>query len=492
MHLHGRKLGVSLLAVAAVAFSAGPVADLTLSLKTTLDRITPDSLRGHVSFLASDLLEGRATPSRGLDIAAEYIAAQFRRAGLEPGGDVGYFQTAPFLTVHANPEGLRVELTGYGAIPAGSLFVDARTAVSLNEFPAVKYDSGQHSEAKVVFLYASDLRAVYQTRRLASAKPALLVVVGPAAARMRERVSLVPAAGRRAIIPIIAINDDKLADSVSAAPAGPLPFKVTVNLPAPVEKPVVLRNVIGVLRGSDPALKDTYELVTAHYDHLGLKADGEGDLIYNGANDDASGTASVIEIATALASMNPRPARTLVFIAFFGEEAGLLGSRYYGAHPAFPLARTVADVNLEHMGRTDSDLGPHVGMLNFTGFGFSEVPSVFKRAGEMTGVQILKDEKNSDAYFSRSDNQALADLGVPAHTISVSYEFPDYHQTGDEWQKIDYENMARVDRTVALGLVMIAANPIPPRWNEHDSNAGKYVYAWKQLHASPERPLKSQ
>lgn len=170
-----------------------------------------------------------------------------------------------------------------------------------------------------------------------------------------------------------------------------------------------------------------------------------------------------------------------MFALVFGEEIGLVGSRYYAAHPAFPLAKTVADINLEHMGRTDSDLGPHVAMVNFTGFDFSDVPATFRRAGELTGIGVVKDEKNSDPYFARSDNQALADAGVPAHTVSVSYEFPDYHRVGDEWQKVDYENMARVDRMLAVGLLAIADNPQPPKWNEAEPKAQRYVEAAKKL-----------
>src|SRR4029434_6334443 len=98
-----------------------------------------------------------------------------------------------------------------------------------------------------------------------------------------------------------------------------------------------VRNVIGLLRGSDPKLADTYILVTAHYDHLGIRANVEGDNIFNGANDDGSGTVSVMEIASALASMKRRPKRSIVFMTFYGEERGLVGSRYYGAHPIFPV-----------------------------------------------------------------------------------------------------------------------------------------------------------
>ena len=107
---------------------------------------------------------------------------------------------------------------------------------------------------------------------------------------------------------------------------------------------------------------------------------------------------------------------------------------------------------------------------------------IFKAAGDLVGVKVFKHPTNSDAYFGRSDNQALADQGVPAHTLSVAYEFPDYHQVGDSWDKIDYENMAKVDRMVAVGLLMIANNPSEPKWNEANPKAARYVKAWHDHH----------
>ena len=132
-------------------------------------------------------------------------------------------------------------------------------------------------------------------------------------------------------------------------------------------KPIKLRNVVGLLRGSDPALKDTYVLVTGHYDHIGMSGNCE-DRIYNGANDDGSGTVSVVELASALTTLKERPKRSLVFMTVFGEEKGLLGSRYYGRHPIFPIEKTIADINLEQVGRTDSTEGPQIANASMTGF----------------------------------------------------------------------------------------------------------------------------
>jgi Zn-dependent M28 family amino/carboxypeptidase len=159
----------------------------------------------------------------------------------------------------------------------------------------------------------------------------------------------------------------------------------------------------------------------------------------------------------------------------------LLGSRYYARNPLYPLARTIAAINLEHMGRTDETSGPRVGVLNATGFDYSTVPSEVQKAGEDFGIQVTKDEKNSDAFFPRSDNQAFADAGIPSHTFSVGYMFPEYHRPGDEWPKIDYENMAKVVRTVALGIYRIADSAEAPVWNAGNPRTERYVKAHKAL-----------
>lgn len=338
----------------------GAEPDLPPEQAQLLSAISADSLRGHLSFLASDALEGRGTPSRGLDVAAEYIASQFRAAGLEPLGDDGYFQTADWRQIAPQRE-----------------------------------------------------RAQYAT-----------------------------------------------------APA-----------------PLIVRNVVGLLRGSDPQLSKTYVLVTAHYDHIGIREGKGDDPIFNGANDDGSGTVSVIELARAFAAQKVRPKRSIVFMTVFGEEHGLVGSRYYGAHPLVPVADTVADINLEQIGRTDDSEGPQVRAAAVTGADYSEVGDVLRKAGELTGTKITKHPVNSDRYFAFSDNQALADLGVPAHTISVAYEFPDYHGAADTWDKIDYANMAAIDRTVALALLTIANDPHAPRWNANNPKTAKYVEAARKLRA---------
>jgi len=425
--------------------------------------LTAKALESDVSFLASDALMGRATPSPGQEIAAEFIAAQFRRAGLEPAGDDGYFQTALFESTTPRLEDLEFTVEAEGkkvSVPESAMALLDPAPVDLRGVPV---------EGGNIALVEG--RGMAQALS-ADAKPSLVVLLSSGGRGMTSMPRVHEAAATSSPIPILAVWDEAAKVALKAKDA-----TVSAHISPPVTTPVKLRNVIGVLRGSDPVLKETYVLVTAHYDHLGVRGSGEGDHIFNGANDDASGTASVMEIAQTLAALSSRPKRSIVFMAVFGEEMGLLGSRYYGRHPVFPLGKTVADLNLEQLGRTDVDGGQRVGIVNVTGFDYTTVTDELRKAGEDTGIKVEKDEKASDPYFARSDNQALADAGIPAHTLSVGYVFPDYHGAGDEWPKLDYVNMAKVDRTVALAVYRIADNTDTPQWNKTNPRTERYIKA---------------
>jgi hypothetical protein len=479
--------------------------------QTVLDHISADSLRAHLSFIASDLLEGRDTPSRGLDVAAEYIAAQFRRAGLEPVGGDGYFQTANWLQLAPKLDDFALMISwGRTRLRVGPERLSFPLGVGLNFTQTPLYKLRLGDTAALEKLKAAKLKTPIIITELPDprrAEPPRRAEVFRARNEFIDKmkalkVSLIISIDRgtttgsgvwtrRLIDPenrpstpqpdlsLLTLHDPQAVQLYDALTPGRTLARLSLKLSPPDEKPVKLRNVVGLLRGSDPMLKDTYVLVTAHYDHLGVKPNCEGDCIYNGANDDGSGTASVIELALALASRGTRPKRSIVFMTVFGEEKGLLGSRYYGRHPIFPLAKTVADINLEHMGRTDDSEGPTPNSATLTGFDYSDLGPIFAAAGQQTGIRVYKHERNSDAFFSRSDNQALADQGVPAHTICVAFIFPDYHALGDHWDKVDYQNLAKVNRMVALGVLAIAENPVAPKWNEANPKAARYLKAWR-------------
>jgi hypothetical protein len=448
-------------------------ADLTPQMQSTMDHISAQSLRGHLSFIASDLLEGRATPSRGLDLAAEYIAAQFRRAGLEPVGDDGYFQNATLIQREPDWEGFEMTVTS-GAktirIDKSEAYLLPESALDLRDVPIIVADQNTPSaqtRGKVVFLPSPRGRGNFD-------QPALVIAASaniPSGPQVRD-----PEAGPgRGAVNLV--NKPELIAFLKDHPDA----RLSVHMAAATDRPVKVHNVAGLLRGSDPQLSDTYVMLTAHYDHLGTRTTGD-DKIFNGANDDGSGTVSVVEIAGAIAALNPHPQRSILFMTFFGEERGLVGSRYYGRHPLVPLEKTVADLNLEQIGRTDATDGTQIGTASITGYDFSELPGILAEAGKIAGVKVYKNEEASDAYFARSDNQALADVGIPAHTLCVAFDYPDYHKVSDHWEKIDFSNMATVDRAVALALLHVASDAPPPKWNDSNPKARKYAEAAKKLH----------
>ena len=471
--------------LAAAAFVAAIAAAQPSSspLPLIASRLTANDLKADVSFLASDALQGRGTPSPGLDIAAEYVAAQFRRAGLEPAGDDEYFQTASYAEVTPTVQGMEFTVDGAsGPVKANSasMALQQAAAADITKAPVVKVTgtdtaalaalTPEQVRGKVLVLdFLEGSNPVMITRRLPELaerlQPVLIVVLrsGGQPTNMSARLHEVTA---EPTVPVMIVWDQEVRTALGSGKPAPVTALVSVHIAPPASTPVKLHNVAGVLRGSDPALRDTYVLVTAHYDHLGVRGTGPGDHINNGANDDASGTASVLEIANALAALPTRPKRSIAFIAFFGEELGLVGSRYYGAHPIFPLAKTVADLNLEQLGRTDVDGGSSVGLVNVTGFDYSTLTDAVVKAGGETGLQVVKNAQLNERYFAQSDNQALADDGVPAHTLSVGYMFPDYHRPGDEWPKLDYPNLAKVDRTVALAVYDVADSTDTPQWKD--------------------------
>ena len=217
-------------------------------------------------------------------------------------------------------------------------------------------------------------------------------------------------------------------------------------------------NVIGMIPGSDPALRHEAIVVGAHYDHLGIGRAVGGDSIYNGADDDASGSVAVLEIARALAR-GPAPRRSVVFFLATGEEVGMRGTRWYLRHPVVPLDSTAAGFFVEMIGRPDSLAGgPGRGWL--TGYERSTVGRMLADAG----VPLVPDPRPAQNFFERSDNTPFARLGVPAHVISSFNLHGDYHRPSDEAQRIDFTHMAAVIQASIHAVRLLADGP-RPQWN---------------------------
>jgi hypothetical protein len=313
-------------------------------------------LEALLSTLAADSMEGRRTGTPGIHRAADFLAAELERYGVEPAGDNGFLQTIPMARV--------TEETQNGS---------------------------------------------------------------------RERL----------IMPIDT-------DSFDTIPAG--------------QVIMTEGNVVGIIRGSDPAVANETVVLGAHFDHVGIGtpvADEAGvmDSIYNGADDDGSGTVAVLEIARDLMEGTP-PRRTVVILLSTGEEMGLLGTRWYIENPVVPMAQTVADLQIEMIGRPDDSVGGF-GHAWLTGY---ERTTMGDQLAEV-GSPIVADARLDQRFFFRSDNIAFARIGIPAHTLSSFNLHSDYHQPSDEVDKVDFAHMAALVDAAVEAVRFLADGPTP-EWKE--------------------------
>jgi len=216
-------------------------------------------------------------------------------------------------------------------------------------------------------------------------------------------------------------------------------------------------NIVGIIRGSDPALRDEVVVVGSHYDHMGIGRAVNGDSIYNGADDDASGTVAVLEVARALAKSPPR--RSVLFVVTTAEEAGMIGTQWFVRNPTVPVERMVAQLQVEMIGRPDSLAGgPGRGWL--TGYERSTMGELLAAAG----IPVVPDARPQMSFFTRSDNIVFARAGIPAHTFSSYGMHGDYHQPSDEIGKVDFDHMTRLVDAAVRAARVLADGPAP-RWN---------------------------
>jgi Zn-dependent M28 family amino/carboxypeptidase len=219
------------------------------------------------------------------------------------------------------------------------------------------------------------------------------------------------------------------------------------------------RNVIGRLEGRDEKMKDQVILLTAHMDHIGIGKPVNGDNIYNGADDDASGCIAVLQLARALAH-EKAPKRTVLFVFFGSEETGGQGNGYFLQHPPVPLKSIVANLEFEMIGRADSAVKPDE--LWLTGFDRSNLgPELAKH-----GAKLVADPHPKQNFFQRSDNYALAKQGIVAHTVSSFGLHSDYHQPGDDVAHIDFAHMDQAIHSMLEPVKWLANSEFKPEWVE--------------------------
>lgn len=427
-------------------------------------------LEAHVAYLA-EYCEGRRTGSEGEQRAGEYLAMRLAEAGLLPAGDLGpegkptYFQDVHLVRRFLEGEPV-LELLGEGenrllltpdehfrvesVAPLEGEF-DLGSATSLTPLEGVVPDA-------ILTTDSHPRTRNWLSRQAAGSRPRLVVCAGGGRGQTRE-----PRLERESQLSTTAIVSLQR-DVLSRVVAGEFQ-RARLVVRARTET-LIARNVVAHLPAAPSAEVEAQApqaiVLSAHYDHLGTREPRQGepegaDLVFDGADDDASGVAAVLELAEALA-LGPAPKREVVVLLATAEEVGLLGTYHYLDNPVVPLDRTALNLNFEMLGRPDPMLG--AGRLWLTGFERTNLgPTLLEK-----GLDIAVDPRPEENFFQRSDNYAFARLGIPAQTLSSFGKHRDYHRESDAWWTLDYEHMATALEP-ALEIVRLAASgELSPEW----------------------------
>jgi hypothetical protein len=527
-----------LLAAFALLALSLPVA--SSAQQDTAPVFAPEAFRAHVEFLADDLLEGRDTGTRGYDIAAKYVATRFQALGLEPGANGSWYQQVPFAV--ANLTGVPPRVTIGGRVFAhgqdvlvGPTVMEASQNVEAPvvfvgyglDSPAQGFDDyrGLDVRGKIVALLSGTPRGTpsemgahlnAEKGRMAQARGAIGMVTiptrqeterrpwarrvelsrGPAMAwvgadgrpfsrapEIRVGATLGPAAAEAlfagAARPLSAVLDEAAREG--GKPRG-FALKPTLRVERQSEiSRITSPNVLAVLPGSDPELAKEYVVLMAHLDHEGVDPDRQGDKIYNGAMDNATGTATLLEVARAMAASPDRPKRSILFAAVTAEEDGLLGSEYLARHPVVGDGKVVGVVNLDMP----------VLLYDFTdviafGAEHSTLGPIVARAVGQSNVALSPDPLPQEGLFTRSDHYRFVQAGIPSVFLMTGFagegadRFRDflathYHKPSDQTDlPFNWNAGAKFARINYLIAREIANAPEAPRWYA-DSFFGRAV-----------------
>ncbi len=438
--------------------------------------VTRTEIEAHVRFLAADERGGRFTGSPEAEKCARYMARVFEKYGLAPAGDDGTFlqrvplrrdswTAAPELTL-VDASSTKTTFTygsdfdggqGFAAATALTLVV-ARDAAGLPTAP----------DAQVALFFdapSGERRRAFEAARLGSGEGfGLLIVPGskeaPTNPAALPRTTVGRATAKRPETPRALRVHGTALEKLRASSGGKLTFDGHRK-----REEITAYNVAALIRGvgapDHPDLGLEAIVVTAHYDHL---ASGHGspepgaDTIFNGADDDASGTAAVLEIAGAMAH-DPAPARTVVFVLVTGEEIGLLGTDEYLDRPTVPLEKTVLNLNFEMIGRPDEKVGG-AGKLWLTGHELSNLGPAFTEKK----LAIFPDPYPNEHFFERSDNIAFVRRGVVGQTLSSYNLHKDYHQPSDEAGTLDFAHLEAGTKAGLEAVRLVASGAVRPAW----------------------------
>jgi hypothetical protein len=423
------------------------------------ESIAESSVRAHMEFLASDAMNGRGSGTRDEWIAVTYVAAQLRRCGLEPlGQNGGYVQT---IEIERPELGAPPVLAmGGGTYTHGKEFtVATMSAVSLSGSIASFTPGTALARGSVVVV-----PQVTSELSTALAPAAIVLTSSNGCGGFRGQPGALPRVSPRTVgappattwPTCLALGAEAFEAAGKLSPGS----KVTLEGQVTNVQKAHTWNAVGKLTGSHPERFQEVILLSAHIDHVGTggsQAKPSADTIYNGADDNASGSIAVLELAEAIAR-GPRPERTIVFAWFGSEEGGGTGSRYFADRPVVPLDRIVANLQFEMIGRPDANVPPHT--LWLTGYERSDLgPELAKR-----GAKLVQDPHPEQSFFTRSDNIQFARRGVIAHTVSSFGLHKDYHQPSDEIGTIDLAHMTDAIRSMLEPIRWLANSSFTPSW----------------------------
>ncbi len=455
---------------------------------------TADSLVAPLWYLASDALRGRGYNTPELDTAAAYIAACFKKAGVKPvAGANGYYQPfngvtqTPVAGAHAAIDTITLT-TGENALQlnytdvhldvpflyAGEAAVLSRATLAVKgKAVAVTFGNDVPLQKLITDLYTLQ-------EQLAEKEAAALVAILPAGNTAWPRLK--SQATRQHVqnplhtsqLPVLLVQLP--AESAKQAETA---ARFRASITGTVVKTARIKNVLGVVAGTDPLLKNEYIMLSSHYDHLGTgkpqMEEGKLDSIYNGARDNATGTTAVIAAARYFAKHPPK--RSVIFATYTAEEQGLIGSRYYSIHPLVPLKSTVYNLNIDNASYNDTSL------ITLVALGRTTADSLISQGVAAYGLRLGNDPTGG-RLFTGSDNYPLAMQGVPAPTFSLGMKTFDstitnrYHRLSDEPGNMHMAYVCRFIRAYILAASNIANAPQAPRWANGDPLEG----AWKALY----------
>jgi hypothetical protein len=458
--------------------------------------ISAGDVMRRIGIVADDSMMGRDTPSRGLELTAQYVAAEFRRAGVRPAGDSGgYIQRFGVSRWVVDSVQSAVKFVARRSHATARLGIDARYIDGPIPEEPIRSDvvllagPGTAGELKnrIILLVADFSRPVtaafnQQVLELAAAGVKAVLVLSNrdsagfadrlrrASAPRFDRDSALPAGARapilevhdRAVTHVLAtagIDANRLRASAGSVRRRVPGLQVEIRLVKKDLARAEVPNVVGILPGSDPKLRDEYLVYSAHMDHIGISP-GQPDSINNGADDNASGVAGLLELMEAFATRGSRPRRSLLFLAPSAEEPGLLGSAHFTEHPTVPLASIVANINMDLIGRNWADSVIAVGIEQ------SDLGETLERvvqAHPELRMTPIADRWPEERIFYRSDHYNFARRGVPV-LFFTSGTHPDYHRPTDQPDRINGEKESRLLRLLFYLGQDIANRDSRPQW----------------------------